>query len=123
MIHAVEEGVLFLGDNVMNGRFGRMDEGGSFRGNIAACERALAVPATTFVPGHGQTGDKSIVAAYRDYLAILFDTAKAEYDRGKQDYEMKDSIRAKLVPYTGWVGFDLNFGRHVSGAVLEIEAM
>ncbi len=36
---------------------------------------------------------------------------------------MKDAIRAKLTPYTGWVGFDLNFGRHISVAVLEIEAM
>ena len=122
MIHAVEEGVLFLGDNVMNGRFGRMDEG-SFQGNIAACERALSLPTGIFVPGHGRTGGKEIVTAYRDYLAILFDTAKAQHELGKQDYEMKDLLRAKLIPYTGWVGFDLNFGRHISVAVLEIEAM
>lgn len=122
MIHVVEEGLLFLGDNVMNGRFGRMDEG-SFRGNIAACERAQAVPAKVFVPGHGRTAGKEIVAAYRDYLATLFETARLEYDKGKQDYEMKDAIRAKLARFTGWVGFDLNFGRHISVAVLEIEAM
>ena len=122
MIHVMEEGVLFLGDNVMNGRLGGMGDG-TFRGNIAACERALAVPAKVFVPGHGKTGDGEIVSAYRDYLAILFETAKAEYDKGKQDYEMKDTIRAKLSRYTGWVGFDLNFGRHISVAVLEIEAM
>lgn len=122
MIHVVEEDVLFLGDNVMNGRLGGMGDG-SFRGSIAACERALAVPAKVFVPGHGRTGGKEIVAAYRDYLAILFATAQAEYDKGKQDYEMKETIRAKLGRYTGWEGFDLNFGRHVSVAVLEIEAL
>lgn len=122
MIHVVEEGVLFLGDNVMNGRLGGMGDG-TFHGSIAACERALTVPARIFVPGHGQTGGREIVAAYRDYLAILFDTARAQYDQGKQDYEMKPAIREKLARFTGWVGFDLNFGRHISVAVLEIEAL
>lgn len=122
MIHVVEEDVLFLGDNVMNGRLGGMGDG-SFRGNIAACERAAAVPVKTFVPGHGRTAGKEIVAAYRDYLSILFETARIEHDKGKQDYEMKDTIRAKLGHYVDWVGFDLNFGRHISVAVLEIEAM
>lgn len=122
MIHVVEEDVLFLGDNVMNGRLGGMNDG-TFRGSIAACERALAVPAKTFVPGHGRTAGKEIVAAYRDYLSILFETAQAEYEKGKQDYEMKPTIQAKLARFAGWVGFDLNLGRHISVAVLEIEAM
>lgn len=122
MIHVVEEGVLFLGDNVMNGRLGGMGDG-SFRGNIAACERAAAVPAQVFVPGHGRTAGKEIVTAYRDYLSILFETARAEYDKGKQDYEMKETIRAKLGRFVGWEGFDLNFGRHIGVAVLEIEAL
>ena len=122
MIHVIEEDVLFLGDNVMNGRLGGMGDG-TFRGSIVACERALAVPAKIFVPGHGRTAGKEIVTAYRDYLSILFETAKSEYDKGKQDYEMKDTIRAKVGRFTDWVGFDLNFGRHISVAVLEIEAM
>lgn len=122
MIHVVEEGVLFLGDNVMNGRLGGLGDG-TFRGSIAACERALAVPAKTFVPGHGRTGGREIVAAYRDYLSILFETARAEYDQGKQDYEMKPAIQAKLARFVGWVGFELNLGRHISVAVLEIESM
>ncbi len=122
MIHVVEEDVLFLGDNVMNGRLGGMNDG-TFRGSIAACDRALAVPAKVFVPGHGRTGGKEIVAAYRDYLSILFETARVEYDQGKQDYEMKPAIQARLRNFAGWVGFDLNLGRHISVAVLEIEAM
>ncbi len=122
MIHVVEEDVLFLGDNVMNGRLGGMSDG-TFRGNIAACERALAVPAKVFVPGHGRTAGKEIVVAYRDYLSILFTAAQVEYDKGRQDYQMKETIRAKLARYTGWEGFALNFGRHISVAVLEIEAM
>jgi glyoxylase-like metal-dependent hydrolase (beta-lactamase superfamily II) len=84
MIHVVEEDVLLLGDNVMNGRFGGMGDG-TFRGSIAACERALAVPAKIFVPGHGRTAGPEIAAAYRDYLSILFTTTQVEYDKGKQD--------------------------------------
>jgi glyoxylase-like metal-dependent hydrolase (beta-lactamase superfamily II) len=123
MIHVPETGVLFLGDNVMNGRFGRMDEG-NFQGNIAACDRARAVPsAQTFVPGHGQTGPREIIGSYRDYLSTLLETVRSEHEKGRQDYEMKPIVRAKLARFVDWVGFDLNFGRHLSVAVLEIEAM
>lgn len=122
MIEVVEEKVLFTGDNVMNGRFGRMDDG-TYAGSIAACERAAKVPAKVFVPGHGKTGGREIVTSYRDYLATLFNTVKAEYDKGKQDYEMKDTVRAKLAKWTRWEGFDLHLGRQVSVAVLELEAM
>lgn len=122
MIHVVEEDVLFLGDNVMYGRLGGMNDG-TFRGSIAACDRALAVPAKRFVPGHGRTAGREIVAAYRDYLDTLFETARTEYENGKQDYEMKETIRAKMERFAGWVGFDLNFGRHISVAVQEIEAL
>lgn len=122
MIEAVEEGVLFLGDNVMNGRFGRLDDG-TYQGNIAACERALAVPAKTFVPGHGTSGGREVVVAYRDYLSTLFESVKRQHEAGKQDYEMKEAVKARLTRYTGWEGFDLHFGRHISVAVLELEAM
>lgn len=122
MIEVVEEKVLFTGDNVMNGRFGRMDDG-TYAGSIAACERAAKVPARIFVPGHGATGGREIVTSYRDYLATLFSTVKAEYDKGKQDYEMKDTVRAKVAKWTKWEGFDIHFGRQISVAVLELEAM
>lgn len=122
MIEVVEEKVLFLGDNVLNGRFGRMDDG-TYRGSIAACERAAAIPAAVFVPGHGATGGREIVGAYRDYLATLFATVKQEYDAGKQDFEMKDIVRRKVAAWAGWEGFELHLGRQISVAVLEIEAM
>lgn len=122
MIELPEEGVLFLGDNVMNGRLGRMDDG-TFQGSIAACERALAAPAKVFVPGHGASGGREIVVAYRDYLATLFATVKREYEAGRQDYEMKEAVKAALARYAGWEGFDLHLGRQISVAVLEIESM
>ena len=122
MIEVPSESVVFLGDNVMNGRFGQMNDG-TFRGSITACDRALAIPAKVFVPGHGKTGGRKIVSAYRGYLAALFDTVKRELDAGKQDYEMKATVKAAVARYTQWVGFDHNVGPHISVAVQELEAM
>ena len=56
MIEAVEESVVFLGDNVLYKRMPRMDDG-TFTGNIAACKLALDLGAKTYVPGHGQSGE------------------------------------------------------------------
>ena len=122
MIEVASESLVFLGDNVLNGRFGQMDDG-TFQGSIAACERALAIPGKVFVPGHGKTGGREIVGAYRGYLAALLGTVKREYDAGKQDYEMKNTVKAAVAPYTSWEGFDQHFGRHISVAVLELDAM
>ena len=122
MIEVASESLVFLGDNVLNGRFGQMDDG-TFHGSIAACERALAIPAKIFVPGHGKTGGREIVGAYRGYLAALLETVKREYDAGKQDYEMKTTVKTAVAPYAAWEGFDQHFGRHISVAVLELEAM
>lgn len=122
MIEVPGKSVLFLGDNVMNGRFGQMNDG-TFRGSIAACDRALAVPAKVFVPGHGKTGGREIVSAYRGYLAALFNTVKRELDADKQDYEMKDTVKAAVARYAKWIGFDINLGPHISVAVQELEAM
>ncbi len=121
MIEAVEESVVFTGDNVLNQTIGRIDDG-TFKGNIAACDRIAAVKAKRYVPGHGPTGDVTVVTHYRNYLSTVFNEVKQQYDLGKSDFEMKDGIVAKLKPYSGWNRFDLELGKHISLAVLEIEA-
>ncbi len=121
MIEAVEESVVFTGDNVLNQTIARMGDG-TFKGNIAACDRVAAIKAKHYVPGHGPTGDVTVVTHYRQYLATVFDNVKQQYDLGKSDFEMKDGIKAKLKPYFGWVSFDFELGKHISQAVLEIEA-
>jgi glyoxylase-like metal-dependent hydrolase (beta-lactamase superfamily II) len=121
MIEAVEESVVFAGDNVLNQTIARMVDG-TFKGNIAACDRIAAIKARHYVPGHGPTGDVTVVAHYRNYLATLFDDVKQQYDLGKSDFEMKDGIVARLKPYLAWDRFDIEVGKHISLAVLEIEA-
>lgn len=121
MIEAVEESVIFTGDNVLNQITARMLDS-TFTGNIAACNKIAAINAKHYIPGHGPAGDASIVIQYRDYLAILYATAKQQYDLGKADFEMKDTVIAKLKKYQGWARFNTEVGQQISVAVLELEA-
>ena len=121
MILAVEDSVAFTGDNVLNQTLGRMSDG-TFKGNIAACDKIASIKAKHYVPGHGPTGNVTIVTSYRNYLATILSTVTQQYDLGKSDFEMKSVVVAKLKPYQDWARFDLEVGPHISLAVLEIEA-
>ena len=121
MIEAVDDSVIFTGDNVLNQTIARMEDA-TFAGSIVACEKIAAVKAKHYVPGHGPSGDAKIVSDYRNYLAILFATVKQQYDLGKADFEMKAGVVEKLKSYQGWNRFELEVGKHISLAVLEIEA-
>lgn len=116
----VDNGVLFTGDNVLNQRVARMDDG-TFSGNIKAIERVLTLPVKVVVPGHGKPGSPVIMKAQRDYFQALFDAVKVEYDAGKSDFEMKPDVVKKLAAYKKWHGFDTAVGKQISLAVLEIE--
>ena len=116
----VDNGVLFTGDNVLNKRVARMDDG-SFVGTIKEIDRALSLPVKVIVPGHGKTGGREVLTAQKAYFQTLFDAVKTEYDLGKSDFEMKPVILKKLGKFKHWHGFDAALGKHVSLAVLEIE--
>ncbi|MDP1927628.1 MAG: MBL fold metallo-hydrolase [Thiobacillus sp.] len=116
----VDNGVLFTGDNVLNQRVARMDDG-TFNGNIKAIDRALTLPVKVVVPGHGKPGSPAMLKTQRDYFQTLFDAVKVEYDAGKSDFEMKPAVVKKLAAYKKWHGFDTAVGKQISLAVLEIE--
>lgn len=121
MLHLVERDLVFLGDNAGHGRLLRHD-GGSFRGNIEALERALATGATVFVPGHGVSGGSEVAAIYRDYLGTVYAEAEAGVEEGLSDFEVRPRLLPKLEPWSTWSGFDTTLGGHISGAYLEAEA-
>ncbi|MBT3048426.1 MAG: MBL fold metallo-hydrolase [Candidatus Thiodiazotropha sp.] len=121
MIELPQQKVLFLGDNVMNRRMGRMDHG-TFGGNIAAIERALATPAEIFVPGHGKTGGREVPEIYLGYLTQLKGAVVRHYEEGLSDFEMNPLIIRSLSQFHDWVDFQRNVGRHISLAYLEVEA-
>lgn len=120
MIEVVEDSVVFAGDNVLNQRIARMDDA-TFAGNIAACEVAAAINAKVYVPGHGPEGDIKVVNNFHTYLSTLFGEVKTLREQGKLDFEMKDTVIAKLTPYQNWPGFSDEVGRHISLAVLELD--
>ncbi|MHB1052806.1 MAG: MBL fold metallo-hydrolase [Thiobacillus sp.] len=116
----VDNGVLFTGDNVLNGRVGRLDDG-TFKGNIRAIDNGLTMQPKVVVPGHGKSGGIAILQAQRHYFQTLYDAVKVEYNAGKSDFEMKPVVAKKLAAYKKWDGFDAALGRHISLIILEIE--
>ncbi len=116
----VDNGVLFTGDNVLNKRIARMDDG-TFAGNLQIIDRGLSLPVKVVIPGHGKTGGREVLTAQKAYFQALLNAVKTEYDLGKNDFEMKPAVLKKLAKYKQWHGFDAALGKHVSLAVLEIE--
>jgi len=121
MLLVEERDVMFLGDNAGHGRVLRL-EGGSFRGNILALDRALETDAKVFVPGHGKTGGTEAATRYRDYLQTVYGTVEEGYADGLADFEIRPTLVAKLDRWKDWSGFDIELGPHISAAYLEAEA-
>lgn len=120
MLEIKEASVVFLGDNVLNGRVTRL-EGGSVKGNILACKEILKTGVENYVPGHGKSGGAEVVEASLVYLDTVYTTVKKLYEEGLSDFEMKDQVAKALKPYSGWLNFDEQLGKHISFAYLEIE--
>ncbi len=120
MIEIPERSIVFLGDNVLNDRIPRIDDG-DIQGNIEACTHIMETGSHVYVPGHGPTGDAAVPETFRRYLDILYVTVKQYYDEGLSDFEMKDQVAEQLAAYTAWSGFDEQLGRHISLAYLQIE--
>ena len=121
MVEIVESGVVFLGDNVLNGRIPRIDEG-DIQGNIRTCEEIIKRGEKVYVPGHGKTGGKELIEAMHSYFSTVYSGVKRLYEDGLSDYEMKDEISAALKDYSDWVSFDEQLGKHISFSYLQVEA-
>lgn len=120
MIEVVQDSVLFLGDNVLHKRIPRLDDA-TFMGNIAACDVAMNLAVKYYVPGHGPSGDVSIVSEFRDYLEMLYNAVALLNEEGLTDYEMKPKVLKELIRFSAWTNFYDQLGRHVSLAILEVE--
>jgi hypothetical protein len=74
----------------------------------------------TIVPGHGATGDNSIVTAYGDYMSKVYEGVKTLRD-DMEAHEMKPKIAEQLTAYKDWHSMEETLGKHISLAVLEAE--
>jgi len=120
LIEVVQEKLVFLGDNGVTHRIVRMDDA-SFKGNIAILQDAIDLAADIYVPGHGPTGDVTLVEMHQTYLKIVFDEVTKLYEEGLSDFEMRDKIHPLLMAYHGWAGYEEELGKHISLAYLEAE--
>lgn len=115
-----EEGVLFLGDTVMNRRMGRLDDG-NFKGLLAFLDRMLELDAEVYVPGHGKSGSQQVVLDFRQLVETIYSTVAEEYDNGLVDFEIKPIVLEKIGDDGHWVDLDDSLGKFVSLAYLEVE--
>lgn len=120
MIEVVEDSLMFLGDIGVYQRMGRMEDG-SFRGNIAALDRALSLNLKHYVPGHGPSGGPEAGDEFRQYLKIVYDAAAKYSEEGLAPYEVKAKLMPLMGKFRNWPLFEEDFGKQVSLAVLEAE--
>lgn len=120
MIEVVEDRILFTGDNVLSRQVMNLRDG-TFKGVMKETERALALDAKLYVPGHGKTGDRKLVEEQKAWFDILIPEVRRLYNEGKTDFEMKPVIAEKLKAYKNWAEFEANLGPMISLAILEIE--
>jgi glyoxylase-like metal-dependent hydrolase (beta-lactamase superfamily II) len=86
-VHLRRANVLHMGDVFFNGLYPFIDVsgGGSVRGVIENCDRALALcdENTKIVPGHGPIAGRAELIVYRDMLTDLRAKVVAGLDAGK----------------------------------------
>jgi glyoxylase-like metal-dependent hydrolase (beta-lactamase superfamily II) len=121
MIEVTEDGVVFLGDNVTAERIPRMTDG-NFTGNINSVDSILEVNASTWVPGHGPTGDAAMVKVYRDFLAAVYASARQAFDEGMDSSDVKPIALKATVKYRDWAGYEGEIGPQGAQAYMEVEA-
>lgn len=120
MIELPQDRILFTADNVLDHQVMNLRDG-TFKGVLKATDRALALNARLYVPGHGRTGDRTFVEDQKVWFETLVSEVRRMYDEGKSDYEMKPVIAEKLKAFRDWPEWDTNLGQQISLAILEIE--
>jgi len=123
LIEHVNSKTLFLGDNVMVGRFGAFDDSSSIFGNRALLEALMDEKEMAYyVPGHGKSGSReATVKPYLHYLRAVTEAAKYAYEEEMEPYEVLDALKKTLADYEEWDGIEYTLGRHLDKAYAEIE--
>jgi glyoxylase-like metal-dependent hydrolase (beta-lactamase superfamily II) len=120
MIEVMEESVIFLGDNVLAERLPRMSDG-TFQGNASTISKIMESSVKTYVPGHGPTGDSTIVENYLNYLTLVYDAAKQAFDEDLDSSDVITITRETTAAYKDWSGYDDQIGPHGAQAFAEVE--
>ncbi len=114
------DNTLFTGDLVFNSLLGRMDDG-NFMGLLAFLDNLIGLQPNVVVPGHGQTGDVSLIEEMYELNHTLYQTVEQHYEEGLTDFEIKPLVMEALEDFADWTGFEQSIGRIVSLCYLEVE--
>jgi len=121
MIQVVEDKVVFLGDNVTAKRIPRMTDG-NFIGNISTVDKISEIDASVWIPGHGPTGDATILKAYHDYLQAVYSSAEKAFNEDLDSSDVKAISLKATTQYKDWSGYDDELGPQGAQAFMEVEA-
>ncbi len=121
MIEVVENSVVFLGDNVLSLRIPRTTDG-TFAGNIATINTILESRIKTYVPGHGPTGDKTMVEEYLNYLTLVYEAAQKTFANDLDSSDVFIITKETTTAYKDWHGYDDLLGPQGAQAYSEVEA-
>jgi glyoxylase-like metal-dependent hydrolase (beta-lactamase superfamily II) len=120
MLEVIQDKLLFTGDIVNNKRIVPFNDG-SFKGSLTDINKAMKLNIKIIVPGHGPTGDDTLLATYGAGLESIYQTAKQLNDEGLEPYEMKQKAMLANTSFKNWLGLEDEIGRYLNQAVLEIE--
>ena len=121
MIQAMQHKVVFLGDNVTARRIPRMTDG-NFMGNISTVDKISEIEASVWIPGHGPTGDATILKAYRNYLQAVYSSAEKAFNEDLDSSDVKAISLQATTQYKDWSGYDEELGPQGAQAFMEVEA-
>ena len=120
MIEVVEESVIFLGDNVLAKRLPRMSDG-NFQGNISTINTILESKIKTYVPGHGPTGDNTMVKDYLNYITQVYEAAQQAFEDDLDSSDVITITKQSTAAYKDWSGYEEQLGAHGAQAYSEVE--
>jgi cyclase len=98
-IYIPEEEVVFCGDLLFLYST-PMGFGGFFPGWIEALTKIAELPARVYVPGHGPVCDRKALLKCRDYLILVYDSAKKYFKTGLSYREA--AARVSLGEFNAW---------------------
>lgn len=104
LVFLPQQKILFAGDVVLNRFFPIMpdaDANGSHW--IKILEKLEALEPTIVVPGHGEVGDASLIAAMKQYLVSLRESVRELHGRGKSAEEIESVLTDEFQKkYSHW---------------------
>lgn len=100
VVHLPDDGVVFTGDLVFHGGH-PIVWAGPIANWIAACDRLLALDATTVVPGHGPISDRTCIEDQRGYFEWLVAEGTPRLTGGMAPMDAAKDLSATH-PYAAW---------------------